>query len=106
MVLAFVYYQCPMLCTQVMNGISSALKVLPFARGQDFDVVLVSFDPARHAGHRRREEAGAPASTGRAKRQAAAWHFLTGDEADDPPRDARRPASPTSGTSAPDSSRT
>ena len=45
MVLAFVYYQCPMLCTQVMNGISSALKVLPFTAGKDFDVVLVSFDP-------------------------------------------------------------
>ena len=45
MVLAFVYYRCPMLCTQVMNGISSALKALPFAPGNDFDVVLVSFDP-------------------------------------------------------------
>ena len=38
-VLAFVYYQCPMLCSQVMNGISSALKVLPFTAGQDFEVV-------------------------------------------------------------------
>ena len=45
MLLAFVYYQCPMLCTQVMNGLSSALKVMPFAAGEDFDVVLVSFDP-------------------------------------------------------------
>ena len=44
-VLAFVYYGCPMLCTQVMNGISSALKPLTFTPGQDFDVVLVSFDP-------------------------------------------------------------
>ena len=43
--LAFVYYQCPMLCTQVMNGLSSALKVMPFAAGEDYDVVLVSFDP-------------------------------------------------------------
>jgi hypothetical protein len=34
-----------MLCTQVMNGISSALKVVPFELGKDFDVVLVSFDP-------------------------------------------------------------
>ena len=44
-VLSFVYYQCPMLCTQVFNGISSALKVLPFTAGKEFDVVLVSFDP-------------------------------------------------------------
>jgi protein SCO1/2 len=44
-VLAFVYYQCPMLCTQVMNGVSSVLKVVPFTPGRDFDVVFVSFDP-------------------------------------------------------------
>ena len=44
-VLAFVYYECPMLCTQVMNGLSSALKVMSFQAGQDFEVVLVSFDP-------------------------------------------------------------
>ena len=44
-VLAFVYYQCPMLCPLVMNGISSALKVVPFTAGKDFDVVLISFDP-------------------------------------------------------------
>ena len=35
----------PMLCTQVMNGLSSALKVMPFAAGEDYEVVLVSFDP-------------------------------------------------------------
>ena len=44
-VLAFVYYSCPMLCTQVMNGVSRAVKVLPFTPGKDFDVVFVSFDP-------------------------------------------------------------
>ena len=43
--LAFVYCECPMLCTQVMNGLSSALEVMPFAAGQDYDVVLISFDP-------------------------------------------------------------
>jgi protein SCO1/2 len=41
-ILAFVYYTCPMLCTQVMNGISSSLKALPFTAGEEFDVVLVS----------------------------------------------------------------
>ena len=44
-VLAFVYYQCPMLCPLVMNGISSALKVIPFTAGKEFDIVLISFDP-------------------------------------------------------------
>lgn len=79
-VLAFVYYRCPMLCTQVMNGISSALKALPFAVGRDFDVVLVSFDPR-----------DTPADAAEKKRThlqywsteatAPNWHFLTGDEA-------------------------
>ena len=80
MVLAFVYYRCPMLCTQVMNGISSSLKAVPFAPGTDFDVVLVSFDPR-----------DTPADAAEKKRThlqywsteatAGAWHFLTGDEA-------------------------
>jgi protein SCO1/2 len=79
-VLAFVYYSCPMLCTQVMNGISSALKVLPFKPGEDFDVVLVSFDPrdtpAVAAGKKR-----AHLQYWSAENTGAAWHFLTGDEA-------------------------
>jgi len=79
-VLAFVYYQCPMLCTQVMNGISSALKVLPYTAGEEFDVVLISFDPrdtpeAANAKKRAHLEHWAARST------ASGWHFLTGDEA-------------------------
>jgi protein SCO1/2 len=78
-ILAFVYYQCPMLCTQVMNGLSSALKVTPFTAGQDFEVVLISFDA--------RDTPAAAAAKERAhleywSRQADApsWHLLTGDE--------------------------
>jgi len=79
-VLAFVYYQCPMLCTQVMNGISSALKVLTFAPGKDFDIVLVSFDPrdtpeaanAKKRAHLNHWAAGGTAN---------GCHFLTGTEA-------------------------
>ena len=59
-VLAFVYYQCPMLCTQVMNGISSSLKALPFTAGQGLRRRARQLRPARHAGGGRREEAGAP----------------------------------------------
>jgi protein SCO1/2 len=79
-VLAFVYYQCPMLCTQVMNGISSSLRALPFEAGKDFDVVLVSFDP--------RDTPAAAAEKKRthldywaAQSTAKGWHLLTGDEA-------------------------
>lgn len=79
-VLAFVYYQCPMLCSQTMNGISSAVKMLPFTPGKDFEVVLVSFDP--------RDTPEAANAKKRAHLQhwsvqdtADGWHFLTGDEA-------------------------
>ncbi len=78
-VLAFVYFQCPMLCPLVMNGISSALKVVPFTPGKDFDVVLVSFDPkdtpeAANAKKRAHLQHWAVPET------ADGWHFLTGTE--------------------------
>ena len=79
-ILAFVYYQCPMLCTQVMNGISSAVRALTFTAGQDFDVVLVSFDP--------RDTPAAAAEKKRlhlkywaSEQTSGGWHFLTGQEA-------------------------
>jgi protein SCO1/2 len=43
--LALVYYDCPMLCNQVLNGMASALSVLKFTAGNEFDVLAVSFDP-------------------------------------------------------------
>jgi protein SCO1 len=79
-IVAFVYYQCPMLCTQVMNGISSSLRALTFTAGQEFDVVLISFDP--------RDKPAAAAEKKRAhlkywasEQTSGGWHFLTGDEA-------------------------
>jgi protein SCO1 len=78
-VLAFVYYNCPMLCTQVMNGLSSALKVMPFTAGRDFDVVLVSFDP-RDTPAIAAEKKRAHLEYWSAEKEAAAWHLLTGDE--------------------------
>jgi protein SCO1/2 len=78
-VLAFVYYNCPMLCTQVMNGLSSALKVMPFAAGRDFEVVLVSFDP-RDTPAIAAEKKRAHLEYWSTETDAAAWHLLTGDE--------------------------
>ena len=78
--LAFVYYQCPMLCTQVMNGISSALKAVPFTPAEDFDVVLVSFDP-RDTPQIASEKERAHMDYWDAHATAAGWHLLTGDEA-------------------------
>jgi protein SCO1 len=78
-VLAFVYYSCPMLCTQVMNGVSRAVKVLPFTPGEDFDVVFISFDP------RDKPETAFAKKTAlmnywSTQNQSGAWHFLTGEE--------------------------
>ena len=45
MILNLVYYNCPMLCGEVLSGLESALRVLKFDVGKEFDVLTVSFDP-------------------------------------------------------------
>jgi protein SCO1/2 len=76
-VLTLVYYECPMLCTQVLNGLASAIGVLQFDVGQEFDIVTVSFDPGETPELARAKKA---AYLERYSRPAAAagWHFLTG----------------------------
>ena len=57
-VLALVYYECPMLCIQVLNGLSGSLQALSFSASREFDVVAVSFDPGETpalAAERRRD---------------------------------------------------
>ena len=44
-VLALVYYECPMLCTQVLNGVFSSMAAMPFTTGKEFDLLVISFDP-------------------------------------------------------------
>jgi protein SCO1/2 len=44
-VLALVYYGCPMLCTQVLNGLAGSLQGISYTVGQEYDVLVVSFDP-------------------------------------------------------------
>jgi len=81
-ILAFVYYRCPMLCTQVMNGISASLRALTGAleAGQDFDVVLVSFDP-KDTPADALEKKRLHLEYWRSENRSGAWHLLTGDEA-------------------------
>ena len=78
-VLAFVYYQCPLLCPLVLNGISSALKVVPFTPGEEFDVVLISFD-ARDTSQSANAKKRAHLLHWAATDTADGWHFLTGSE--------------------------
>lgn len=45
-ILTLNYYTCPMLCTQVLNGLDRALENIPPSIGKDFNVVTVSIDPS------------------------------------------------------------
>jgi protein SCO1 len=75
------YYRCPMLCNQVLNGVLTSVNALPFEAGNEFEIVVISFDPT-----------DSPA-VARAKREAYTrryhrengrdgWHFLTGKAGD------------------------
>ncbi len=78
-VLALVYYECPMLCTQVLNGLVSALGVLNFEAGREFDVVAVSFNPKEGPGLASQKKSSYVERYGRPQ-AAGGWHFLTGTQ--------------------------
>lgn len=48
-VLNLVYYSCPMLCSMVLQGVVQSLKQVPYAPGQEIEVVTISFDPKENA---------------------------------------------------------
>ena len=79
-VLALVYYNCPMLCTQVLNGLVGALNVMSLEAGKDFDVVAVSFDARETPAHAAAKKE-AYLSRYKHPASAAGWHFLTGEAA-------------------------
>ncbi|HLL99720.1 MAG TPA: SCO family protein [Pyrinomonadaceae bacterium] len=78
-ILALVYYECPMLCNEVLNGLTGSLKGNSLNAGKDFDVVAISFDAREYdkpelaknkkAGYMRRYERPGTEN---------GWHFLTG----------------------------
>jgi protein SCO1 len=80
-ILSLVYYRCPMLCGEVLNGITSALSVVSFDLGKDYDIVTVSIDPREKPTdaakikpvYLRRYNRHSPTA-------AQGWHFLTGQE--------------------------
>ncbi len=79
MILNLVYYQCPMLCGEVLTGLTSTLRVLKFDVGKEFDVLTVSFDS------RETPEVASAKKAEYLKRYnrpsaAAGWHFLTGPQ--------------------------
>ena len=77
-IVAFVYYGCPMLCSQVLNGLTSALATMKFTAGKEFDVVAISFDPRETPAMAAEAKAKYVYRYGR-KGSDDGWHFLTGD---------------------------
>jgi protein SCO1 len=77
MILNLVYYNCQMLCGEVLSGLTSVLRALKFDVGKEFDVITVSFDPRETpeiAAEKKREYL---ARYGRRGAEQG-WHFLTG----------------------------
>jgi protein SCO1 len=81
-VLALVYYECPMLCNEVLNGVVGSLKGISFNAGKEFDVVAISFDAREneHGDLAQRKKENYVARYDR-KDSADGWHFLTGSQA-------------------------
>ena len=78
-VLIFAYYNCPMLCSQVINGLASALGVLSLEPGRDLEIVVISFDPHDTAETAAEKKAGYLERYKRPGTEAAS-HFLTADQ--------------------------
>jgi len=77
--LALVYYGCPMLCNQVEMGVVGTLKMLSFTPGRDYEVVFVSFDPRENPAMAAQKKEAAMSHFGR-RETASGWHFLTGSQ--------------------------
>ncbi|MFO0927767.1 MAG: SCO family protein [Gemmataceae bacterium] len=79
LILVLAYYKCPMLCTLVLNDLVSGLRGVPFTAGNEYEVVVVSFDPREKpelAAAKKEsyvEEYGRPGGE-------SGWHFLTGEQ--------------------------
>ena len=78
-VLTLVYYECPMLCNQVLNGLVGTLEAVSFTPGKEFEIVTVSFDPREGAQLAANKKETYLKRYGR-NGAGVGWHFLTGDK--------------------------
>jgi protein SCO1/2 len=76
-VLVLAYYECPMLCTLVLNGLTQAMRSIPFTAGREFNVVTVSFNPRETPALAAKKKKNYIASYGRPGADEG-WHFLVG----------------------------
>ena len=77
LILNLVYYNCTMLCGEALAGLSSAMRLIKFDVGNEFDVITVSFDPRETPEMATAKKIDYVKRYGRAS-AAAGWHFLTG----------------------------
>ncbi|HXG86655.1 MAG TPA: SCO family protein [Pyrinomonadaceae bacterium] len=82
-ILALVYFECPMLCNEVLNGLTGSLKGISFDAGSEFDIVAISFD-ARENDKPDLTKNKKESYLNRYKRPGAenGWHFLTGTQSE------------------------
>jgi protein SCO1/2 len=78
-ILVLAYYQCPNLCTLVLNALLTSAQDLQFDAGKDFEIVVVSFDPRETPSLALAKKRAYTRRYGR-PRDAAGWHFLTGEQ--------------------------
>jgi len=79
-ILSLVYYNCPMLCSEEMDGLASALEMVRLTPGKDFNIVIISIDPSETPQIAARKKAFYVKRYGRPE-TANGWHFLTGQQA-------------------------
>jgi protein SCO1/2 len=79
-ILALVYYQCPMLCSEELNGLTSALEMVKYIPGKDFNIIVVSIDPSEGTDLAAAKKRSYVKRYGRPE-TADGWHFMTGTKA-------------------------
>src|SRR4030095_9748571 len=80
-ILALVYYECPMLCNEVLNGLTGSLRGMSFDAGKEFDVIAISFDARENEkpGLAKNKKLAYVERYGRPGTENG-WHFLTGTQ--------------------------
>lgn len=78
-ILALVYYECPMLCNEVLNGLVASVKPITFDAGKEFDVVAISFNPKEKPELAKAKKESYLARYNHPGTENG-WHFLTGSQ--------------------------
>ncbi len=78
-IVSVVYYNCPLLCSEELDGLTSALEMVKLTPGKDFDVIIMSIDPTETPADAAKKKAFYLKRYGRPE-TASGWHFLTGQK--------------------------